>query len=199
MEKSHSKKIFISVILTIFLLPIFSITVKAADTKPLKKTNDFILNDADKKPFRFSEHKGKVLVFSFIPDMDNRKTGAYWLAESRKWMQELNQKFGERIEVFGLKEMTDLPMFLPKSVVRAKLRKEPFPYLIDWDGKVFKQFSVDKVFTLMVIDANGNIVYRLSEPFNSDTFNAVCLEIEKLIPANLKAKTIKNPDNSKNN
>ncbi len=199
MKKHHSKNILKTLILTIFLLTIFGITVKAGYTEPLKRTNDFILNDADQKPFRFSEHKGKVLVFSFIPDMDNRKTGAYWLAESRKWMQELSQKFGERIEVFGLKEMTDLPMFLPKSVVRAKLRKEPFPYLIDWNGKVFEQFSVDKVFTLIVIDANGNIAYRISEPFSSDKFNAVCLEIEKLIPANLKTKTEKNSDNSKDN
>ncbi len=199
MTKSILKSVGQAVITAVFLVLISAVATKEAFAQLFHDKINFILNDTELKPFRLSEQRGKILVFSFIPDMDNKKTASYWLAESRKWLQEINQKFGNRITIIGLKEMTDLPMFLPKSVVRAKLRKEPFPYLIDWEGKVFERFSVDETFTLMVLDTNGNIAYRISEPFSSEKYKDVCLEIEKLIQAKLKRKDETNSKNKNDN
>jgi len=142
---------------------------------------DFVLTDASQKTFRYSEHKGKILALSFVPDTDNRKTGSYWLTESRKWMEKLNQKLSKHIEIFGLKKMTNLPMFLPKSFIRGKLRKEPFPYLIDWNGKVFNLFSVKEKYTLIVLDTTGHIVCRTSAPFSNYKFKEVYTEIKKIL------------------
>jgi len=162
-----------------------------------QQTFDFVLKNARQKPFRLSEQRGKVLVFAFIPDTDDKKTGSVWLAQSRKWMQEIHQNFGDRLTIIGLKEMTDLPMFLPKSVIRVKLRKEPFPYLIDWEGTVFERFSVSDTFTLMVLDKNGRVAYRLSEPYNPEKCKAVCAKIEELLKDHKQTNT-GNPEHGTN-
>ncbi len=142
---------------------------------------DFELKDAANNTFRLSEYRGEVLVLSFIPDMDSKKEGAYWLTESRRWMEAIHRKFGDSLTIVGLKEATDLPMFVPKALVRVKLRKEPFPYLIDWKGTVFDRFSVDKMFTLMVLNREGDVVYRVSDPFSSEKGKKIYAEIRRLL------------------
>jgi|GEM_PF-6131439 len=175
--------VFVSILtpkwmLTVLVLSCFVIGILPAQTK--MQIRDFELKDATNKTFRLSEHRGEVLVLSFIPDMDSKKTNSYWLGESRRWMKAVRQKFGDSLTIVGLKEMTDLPMFLPKSFVRAKLRKEPFPYLIDWKGNVFDKFSVGKKFALIVIDQQGQVAYRTSEPFSAEKCKEVCAAIEKI-------------------
>jgi len=111
------------------------------------------------------------------------------LGESRKWRQALHQKFGERIEEYDVIEMINIPIFLPKSIIRSKLSKEPFLYLIDWEGNVFEQFSVNKTYTLMFVDTKGSIVYRLSEPFSSEKFSVVCSKVKQLLSNKKKQNT----------
>ena len=169
--------IFLNVLLMIgFTFAGNEVQTSSTDTVP-----DFTLKDANQNDFRLSEHLGEIMVLSFIPDTKNKTQGTRWLNNSRACLQQLKRKFAERITVLGLKEMTDLPLFVPKSFIRIKLRKEPFPYLIDWEGKVFAQFAVQRTPVLMVVDSGGKIVYRQELTVDADRFNALCAQIEALI------------------
>ena len=169
--------IFLNVLLMIgFTFAGNEVQTSSTDTVP-----DFTLKDANQNDFRLSEHLGQIMVLSFIPDTKNKTQGTRWLNNSRACLQQLKRKFAERITVLGLKEMTDLPLFVPKSFIRIKLRKEPFPYLIDWEGKVFAQFAVQRTPVLMVVDSGGKIVYRQELTADTDRFNALCAQIEALI------------------
>ncbi|EHO41546.1 TlpA family protein disulfide reductase [Caldithrix abyssi] len=169
------------VVVNLLLMVVFSFAGQEGRTVPPDSVVDFTLKDANKKEFRLAEHLGQIMILSFIPNTKNKTLGARWLENSRFCVQKLKSKFNGDIMALGLKEMTDFPMFLPRSFIRAKLRKEPFPYLIDWEGKVFAQFAVQSTPVLMVVDAGGKIVYRQELTADTDRFNALCTQIEALI------------------
>ncbi len=168
----------------ILIFGIFPVTLsKKAFAVPESeyKQNDFILKDTDDVPFQLSEYLGQVVILSFIPDTENREVGATWLNQSRIWMQKIKRRFGDRLKILGMKEVTDLPMFVPKAIVKMKLGREPFPYLIDWDGKVFDKFAVYNTYTLMVLDTSGVVAYRFSEPFTETGCQQVCSKIKQAL------------------
>ncbi len=168
--------------LIVFIWGIFSgLLGKETLAAPVHKRNDFVLKDTDDIPFRLSEHLGRVVVLSFIPDTKNREKGAAWLEQSRIWMQKIKGKFGNQLKILGMKEVTHLPMFVPKTIVKIKLGQEPFPYLLDWDGKVFDKFAVEHTYTLLVLDSNGMVSFRYTQPFTETGCQLVCSKIKQAL------------------
>ncbi len=169
--------VFLNVLLMIgFTFAGNEVQTSSPDTVP-----DFTLKDANQKDFRLAEHRGKIMVLSLIPDTKSKKQGAHWLEVSRQCLQQLRQKFGDSISVLGIKEMTDLPFFLPKSFIRAKLRQEPVRYLIDWQGDLFDRLAVGTAPLLIVVDSRGEIVLRQPLSSQQDICNDLCTNIEALI------------------
>ncbi|WP_456441621.1 TlpA family protein disulfide reductase [Caldithrix abyssi] len=169
------------VVVNLLLMVVFSFAGQEGRTVPPDSVADFTLKDANKKEFRLAEHLGQIMILSFIPNTKNKTLGARWLENSRLCLQKLKSKYDGEIMALGLKEMTDIPMFVPRSFIRAKLRKEPFPYLIDWEGKVFAQFAVQRTPVLMVVDAGGKIIYRQELTLDNERLKEICTQVEELI------------------
>jgi hypothetical protein len=141
---------------------------------------DFALFDAEDKAFRLSDNLDKTVVLCFLREMPDKKTGKYWLNISQKWMRHLQEKYGNKIVIIGLKEMTNIPVFIPKSLIKSRLKKQSFRFLIDWDGTVFDQYPSKELFTLYVVSPERNIVYTVSAPYNDSLFVKLCEKGRKL-------------------
>ena len=135
---------------------------------------DIVLLDAEDTPFRLSDNPHKTVVLCFLGDMPDKKTGKYWMDESQKWMHHLQEKYGKKIVIIGVKEMTNVPVFMPKSLIKSKLKKQAFRFLIDWEGTVFDQYPSDELFTLYVVSSEINIAYTISEPYSDSLFVDIC-------------------------
>ena len=142
---------------------------------------NFQLYDADDKLFQLADHQGQIIVLTFIQNMDSKKVGKYWMDENRKWMLALVDKYQNEFVICGIKEMTDIPRMIPKAFIRSTLRKESFRFLIDWKGDVFNKYPLEHLFTLLVIDADGQIYYELSDEFSESNFNELSNTIDTLI------------------
>ncbi len=165
-----------------FLIVSFQISVLTAQS--FKTIQDFKLTDVENNPFHLAEKQGEVTALFFIADTKDKKEGNYWLEQSGYWMQALHERFADSLCLYGVKEVTHLPLFVPKALVRAKLRKESVPYLIDWEGSVFRQFSVKTGYALIILNQDRQIIKRITQPYERHIFKEVCTIIEKLIKSN---------------
>ncbi len=150
-------------------------TVKSETSAP-----DFVLSDAEDKPFRLSDNPDKTVVLCFLKKM-SKKNGKYWLKISQKWMRYLQEKNGDKIVIIGLIEMTNIPVFLPKSFIRSRLKKQSFRFLIDWKGKVFAKYPSKDLFTLYVVNPEMKIVYKISKSHSDSLHTELFDKIQQLI------------------
>ena len=142
---------------------------------------NFKLYDADEKQFQLSEYQGQIIILTFIQNMESKKVGKYWMDENRKWIEALIDKYQNEFVICGIKEMTDIPRMIPKAFIRSTLRKESFRFLIDWEGDVFNKYSLEHLFTLLIIDIDGQIHYELSDEFSESNFDELSNKIDTLI------------------
>jgi len=157
-------------------------TVKCADSLSKKLTvPNFKLYDADEKLFQLFDYKRQVIVLTFVENIEKKRVGRHLMKENRRWLEALTIQYPTEIVICGIKEMTDIPKMIPKAFIRSTLRKEPFRFLIDWEGEVFNDYSSNQLFTIMVIDTNGQIYYESSDEFSDLNFSKLCGKINKLI------------------
>ena len=143
--------------------------------------HNFQLYDADGKLFRLSDYSGQVVVLSFVKNIKKKKIGHNLMKENQMWLEALTEQYPTDIIICGIKEMTDIPRIIPKAFIRSTLRKESFRFLIDWEGEVFNDYYINQLFTIMVIDANGQIYYESSDEFSDSNFSKLSGKINKLI------------------
>jgi len=143
--------------------------------------HNFQLYDADGKLFRLSDNSGQVVVLSFVKNIKKKKIGHNLMKENQMWLEALTEQYPTDIIICGIKEMTDIPRIIPKAFIRSTLRKEPFRFLIDWEGEVFNDYYINQLFTIMVIDANGQVYYKSSDEFSDSNFSKLSGKINKLI------------------
>jgi len=146
-----------------------------------KSADNFKLCDTDEKQFQLSDYPGQIIILTFIQNMESKKVGKYWMDENRKWIEALINKYQNEFVICGIKEMTDIPRMIPKAFIRSTLRKESFRFLIDWEGDVFNKYPLEHAFTLLVIDADGQIYYELSDEFSESSFDELSNKIDTLI------------------
>ena len=142
---------------------------------------NFKLYDADGKFFQLSDYKGQVVVLSFVKNIKNKKVGHNLMKENRRWLETLTEQYPSEIIICGINEMTDISRMIPKAFIRSTLRKESFRFLIDWEGDVFNKYYLEHLFALLVIDANGQIYYKLSDEFSESNFNEFSSKIDILV------------------
>lgn len=124
----------------------------AAEAAPAKaKATDFSLPNTEGITESLSEQKGKVVILSFW---------ATWCPPCRMEMphlEALHKKYsGKPVRVLGVN--LDLkPAELKEWMKRNQLT---FSSLVDLDGAVAKQYQVEGIPTLLVIDQEGNIRQR---------------------------------------
>lgn len=157
-----------------FLLLTFIQANSDANEKENLLAQNFTLKNADDISFSLSDTPDKPTILCFLSQTPDTKIGRYWMDENHKWINNLRKIYANEITVVTIKDMTNVPKWMPKSLVRKKLKGEPNRILIDWTGSVCHQYQIDNYFTLHILDSEMNIVYSTSEAYDNYEFNKVC-------------------------
>jgi len=130
----------------------------------------FSLKDAEGISFSLSDTTSRPIVLCFLSKTPDNEIGRLWMDESHKWVNHLKEKYADNISIITIKNMTNAPRFMPKSLIKQKLKCEPNRILIDWTGLVCQQYQIENYFALIIIDSEKNIIYSISESFSKIKF-----------------------------
>jgi hypothetical protein len=98
------------------------------------------------------------------------------------WIRPLTERFGKRIEVRGLADVSTVPRPL-RGMVRMRFQKsQTYPVMMDWSGEVVRAFTYvpDKA-NVLVLDGHGHILKRLSGEANPSAVQALCDAIDRAL------------------
>ena len=95
------------------------------------------------------------------------------------WVTPLKQRFGKRIDIRGLADVSTVPRPL-RGIVRRKFQRlQTYPVMLDWSGDVVKAFTyVPDNANVLVLDAHGQILKRISGQANPKTVQDLCSAID---------------------
>ena len=96
------------------------------------------------------------------------------------WVAPLKQRFGKRIDIRGLADVSTVPRPL-RGMVRMRFQKsQAYPVMMDWSGKAVKAFTYvpDKA-NVLVLDAHGQILKRISGEANPQAVQDLCAAIDR--------------------
>lgn len=155
--------------------PIFLALCAAAIAGPVEKLSDFELSDQHQKARAYRFPKAKVTVITVA---DHK--GSEQLAP---WIQGVRDRYGERVDIDGVADMSSVPGAL-QGIVRRSFKKQlAYSVMLDWEGAVVKQFGYQKgVANIYVIDRNGRIVKHMSGPVSDIGAKELFGAIERAIP-----------------
>lgn len=146
----------------------------AAPAGPVEKLRDFDLSDQHEKTRAYRFPKSKVTVMTVA---DHK--GSEQLAP---WIQNLRDRYGERVDIDGVADMSSVPGVL-QGVVRRSFRKQlAYSVMLDWEGDVVKQLAPQKgVANIYVVDRAGRIVTHVSGPISDKAVQSVTREVERAL------------------
>lgn len=110
------------------------------------------------------------------------------------WVEPVAKKFGPRVSVQGIADVSGVPRLL-RGTVRSAFRKEQsYPVMMDWSGDVVKKFlpAADHA-TVLVIDGKGKILRRFVGPATSAEVAELCNMLEQLLVPPTESKLIAKP------
>ena len=98
------------------------------------------------------------------------------------WVAPLKQRFGKRIDIRGLADVSTVPRPL-RGMVRMKFRRlHTYPIMMDWSGEAVKAFTyVPDNANVLVLDARGQILKRISGEANPKAVQDLCAAIDRAL------------------
>ena len=98
------------------------------------------------------------------------------------WVTPLKQRFGKRIDIRGLADVSTVPRPL-RGIVRRKFQRlQTYPVMLDWSGDVVKAFTyVPDNANVLVLDAHGQILKRISGEANPKAVQDLCAAIDRAL------------------
>jgi hypothetical protein len=95
------------------------------------------------------------------------------------WLEPLKQRFGKRIDIRGLADVSTVPRPL-RSLVRTKFKNvHTYPVMMDWSGETVRTFTyVPQKANLLVLDRRGQILKRISGDANAKAVHELCAAID---------------------
>jgi hypothetical protein len=98
------------------------------------------------------------------------------------WVAPVMQRFGGRIDVCGIADVSNVPGPLRGMVRKAFQRSQSYPVLMDWTGDVVKQFGyAPGEAEIYVLDRDGRILQRHRGEINPRAAEGVFDEIEQAL------------------
>jgi hypothetical protein len=77
------------------------------------------------------------------------------------WVAPVMQRFGDRVNVCGIADVSSVPVPLRGMVRKAFQRSQTYPVLMDWSGAVVKQFGyAPGEAEILLLDRDGRILQR---------------------------------------
>jgi hypothetical protein len=133
------------------------------------------LPDQFEKPQKLSFPKTNLTVLTIA----DRK-GSEQIAG---WVEPVAKKFGPRVDVRGIADVSAVPRLL-RGTVRSAFRKEQsYPVMMDWSGVVVAKFSPkEDMTTVLLIDGSGKILRRYEGKAKATETQELCILIEQLLP-----------------
>jgi len=116
----------------------------------------FSLYDQENRPVSREDIRGKAAAIIAANDSHGREMPA--------WEEPLSARFGERIAIVRLMDLSGLPR-LARSFAQARIKQEMKgdSLALDWDGKVFKDFGFDpNRVNVAIVDRNGIVLVRVA-------------------------------------
>ena len=98
------------------------------------------------------------------------------------WVAALKQRFGKRIDIRGLADVSTVPRPL-RGMVRLKFQKiHTYPVMLDWSGEAVKAFTyVPGKANVLVLDPRGQILERISGEANPKAVADLCAAIDRVL------------------
>ena len=98
------------------------------------------------------------------------------------WVAPLKQRFGRRIDIRGLADVSTVPRPL-RGMVRMKFQKsQTYPIMMDWSGEAVKAFTyVPYKANVLVLDRRGQILKRISGEANPKAVQDLCAAIDRAL------------------
>lgn len=98
------------------------------------------------------------------------------------WIQKVFDRYGKRIDIEGVADMSLVPKSMRAMVRLAFLKRQTYSVMLDWEGSVVRQFEpVPKVANLYVIDRQGRIRLHLTGPLNPEGLRRLFAEIDAFL------------------
>ena len=116
--------------------------------------------------------------------------------EGEKWAVELDKVYRKKkqVVIFLMGDLRDLPFFVADSVVKWGARREAdslpdsTTILLDWDGKVSKQYKVHKDKTnLIIIDGECKIAFQSTDEYSEKAMKKVEAKIDAILKGKQEA------------
>jgi hypothetical protein len=94
-----------------------------------------------------------------------------------KWIQPVYERFGQRVAIAGVADLSKVPFGLRGFVRRAFVKELDYPVMLDWQGDVVRQFAPQKDnANVFVVATNGTVLRRWTG--NADREKLAELELE---------------------
>jgi len=158
--------------LLMVMIFILQISGARAENAVGEKASDFTLQDQYERTVSLKQYEGRVVVM-----IASDKEGS---SQNAEWKKAIRTKYGDRIAVQGLADVSSVPFFL-KGKIRSDFKKDPENILLDWKGEAFRSYGLAKgASNVILIDKDGMIRHRSSGPASPEAVQELFRKIEAL-------------------
>ena len=124
-------------------------------TEPSQKVASFTLADQYEKSHSLTFPGTNVVVLTLADQKGSKQIAG--------WVEPLKRRFGDRIQLAGVADVSKVPGFL-RGRVRAGFREQmPYPIMLDWKGTVCRRLAIERnQANVLLLDPSGTIRLRLT-------------------------------------
>jgi hypothetical protein len=154
----------------LFVSIMFTNSVFASDTV----AKDFSLKDQFGKVYDYKFPREKVSILAF-----GDKDGSEQL---EPWIRQIYEKYTDKVDIQGVAELSAVPG-IARGIVRAMIKKKSKqPVMLDWEGKVSKEFKYEKkLANIYLIDKAGKVIVKEVGIADEAKLKKIFTEIDKLL------------------
>lgn len=136
--------------------------------------------------FTLSDQHGTARTYRFPKQKVTLMTLADWRGSEQlePWIQRVYDRYGKRIDIDGVADLSMVPKPLRGMVQRAFAGKLTYSVMLDWEGPTVRQFPTKAgVANIYVIDRAGRIVAHHTGPANDAAAAELFSTIDRTISA----------------
>lgn len=140
----------------------------------LMKAKSFSLKDQFGNSHELKFPREKITVLAFAD-----RSGSEQL---ERWIRPLYQRYREKIDIYGVAELSAVPM-IARGFVRSIIRKSSnYPIMLDWEGKVSSDYKYEAgKANIYIIDEKGRIQLKKVGAVNDKDLNDLFSKIDYLL------------------